>query len=169
MAHKLKLGNGLISWRNVTVFLLCIGLPALSQAATTVTVSVTVQEKPACIINDNRTIEVDFGEILTVSVDGSNYMKKIDYTLVCSGLKSNALQMRIQGNPAVFNTSALQTNISDFGVALLNDGQPLRINSWLKFTYPNMPQLQAVPVKRSGSKLPGGAFTAGATLLIAYQ
>ncbi|AIA45943.1 fimbrial protein MrfE [Serratia sp. FS14] len=139
--------------------------------AATVTVSVTVQVPPPCVINGNRTIEVDFGEILTVSVNGSNYKKRVDYTLECSGRKSNALQMKIQGNVTSFDPTALRTNINDFGVALHANGQPLNINSWLKFTYSDnqTPLLEAVPVKKAGKTLPGGAFTAGATLLVAYQ
>ncbi|CAI0818572.1 putative minor fimbrial subunit StfF [Serratia entomophila] len=155
--------------RNAAVFLLCAGISPLTKAATTVTVSVTVLETPACVINDNRTIEVDFGEILTGGVNGSNYMKDVDYSLACSDDKSNAMRMKVQGNATPFDASALQTNISDFGVALRANGQALNVNSWLKFTYPDKPQLQAVPVKRAGKKLPGGAFTAGATLLVFYQ
>ncbi len=169
MTHKFKAGC-FTSWRNAAMFLLCVGISPLA-GATTVTVSVTVQVPPPCVINGNRTIEVDFGEILTVSVNGSNYKKKVDYTLECSGSKSNALQMKIQGNATSFDPTALQTNISDFGVALHADGQPLNINSWLKFTYSDnqTPLLEAVPVKKTGKTLPGGAFTAGATLLVAYQ
>ncbi|MBU5413215.1 fimbrial protein [Serratia ureilytica] len=157
-------------WRNVTLFLLCAGIPFLSQAATTVTVSVTVLATPSCVINGNRTVEVDFGEVLTVRVDGRNYMKNLDYTLECSDLNSNVLKMSVQGNATSFDASALQTNVNDFGVALRANGEPLSINSWLRFTYPDKPVLQAVPVKRAGEKkLPGGAFSAGATLLLAYQ
>ncbi|MBI6151089.1 fimbrial protein [Serratia surfactantfaciens] len=169
MTHKFNLAGGFAFLRNAAVFLLCAGMPPLSHAATNVTVSVTVLEIPSCVINGNRTIEVDFGEILTVSVDGTKYMKDIDYTLECSGSKSNAMQMRVQGNATSFDDSALQTNISDFGVALRANSQPLRINSMLKFTYPDKPLLQAVPVKKAGKKLPGGAFSVGATLLVAYQ
>lgn len=169
MAHKFKLADCFTLRRNAAMFLLCAGISPLAHAATTVTVNVTVLEIPFCTVNGNRTIEVDFGEILTVSVDGKRYMKNVDYTLECSGIKSNAMQMSVQGNATSFDPSALQTNVSDFGVALRADGQPLNINSWLKFTYPNQPLLQAVPVKPAGKKLPGGAFTAGATLLLSYQ
>lgn len=169
MAHKLKLAGCFTSLRNVAVFLACAGASPMLHASATVTVSVTVLEAPSCVINGNRTIEVDFEEVLTVSVDGNRYLKNVDYTLECSGIKSNAMQMMVVGNVSRFDASALQTNVYDFGVALRANGQPLNINRWLKFTYPNKPLLQAVPVKAAGAKLPGGAFTAGATLLVAYQ
>ncbi|WP_411748908.1 fimbrial protein [Serratia marcescens] len=171
MAQEFNLASGFSFWGNAAMFLLCAGIPPLSDAASTVTVSVTVQMPPPCVINGNRTIEVDFGELLTVSVNGSNYKKRVDYTLECSGRQSNAMQMKIQGNATSFDATALQTNISDFGVALRANGQPLNINSWLKFTYSDnqTPLLEAVPVKKAGKTLPGGAFIADATLLVAYQ
>ncbi|HFZ1899139.1 TPA: fimbrial protein [Serratia marcescens] len=171
MAHIFNPAGSCSLWRNAAMCLLCVGMSPLANAATTVTVSVTVLETPSCVINDNKTIEVDFGEILTVKVDGNNYKKSVDYTLKCSGIKSNAMQMKIQGGATVFDASALRTNISDFGVAFRSDGKPLPINSWLKFTYSGSqaPPLEAVPVKRANAKLPGGDFTAGATLLLAYQ
>jgi type 1 fimbria pilin len=170
MAHKFNLFGYCTSLRrNAAVFLLCAALSPLVKAATVVTVSVTVLEAPSCVINGNRTIEVDFGEVLTVSVNGNNYMKNVDYTLECSSIKSNAMQMRVQGSATSFDPTALQTNVSDFGIALRANGQPVAINSWLKFTYPDKPLLQAVPVKAAGKKLPGGDFTAGATLMVAYQ
>jgi type 1 fimbria pilin len=170
MTHKFNLSGYLASLgRNAAAFLLYAAVPPLANAATNVTVSVTVLETPSCVINGNRIIELDFGEILTVSVNGSNYMKNLDYTLDCPGIKSNALRMSLQGTATSFDPSALQTNVSGFGLALRANGQPVAINSWLKFTYPDKPLLQAVPVKKTGQKLPGGAFTAGATLLVAYQ
>lgn len=124
--------------------------------ATTVNVSVTVLAVPSCVINGHRTIEVDFGEVLTASVNGDNYIQKVNYTLDCSNLQTNALQMKIQGNATSFDASALQTNIDDFGVALRTNGQPLNINSWLKFTYSanQAPLLEAVPIKKRARRYP---------------
>jgi len=43
------------------------------------------------------------------------------------------------------------------------------VNSTVRFTHPNFPVVQAVPVKRAGSTLTGGAFNAAATLVVEYQ
>lgn len=142
-----------------------------SAAATSIVeIQVTVFAPPPCVINGNRTIDVDFGSnVLTNKVDGTNYLKAVDYSLDCQSDTSNAMKLLIQGNQSSFDTSALQTNISDFGVALRANGQPLVINNWINFTYPDKPMLQAVPVKKSGAALAGGEFSSGATLLVAYQ
>ncbi|MFP2166578.1 fimbrial protein [Enterobacter ludwigii] len=133
------------------------------------TVKVTVVEKPPCTINGDRIIEVDFGDVIVPRVDGNHYMKEINYSLECKGQLSNAMKLTIQGNPTAFDNTALKTNVDDFGIAMRVNGQPLAINSSINFVYPNKPVLQAVPVKRAGVDLPGGEFSAGASLIVYYQ
>lgn len=145
-------------------------MPLWCLANTMVTVKVTVVAAPPCIINDDQAIDVDFGsELLTTKIDGSNYIKTVDYTLECKNNTSNAMKMQVQGSATTFDSSALQTNMKDLGVALKANGSALTINNWMNFTYPNKPVLQAVPVKRAGSSLSGGDFVAAATLMVAYQ
>ncbi|PIJ52509.1 exotoxin [Erwinia sp. OLMDLW33] len=139
-------------------------------AMSTVQVKVTVVAPPPCIINGDKTIDVDFGtNVITKNVDGINYLRLVDYSLECNGKFSNAMKLMVMGNQTFFDTSALQTNIADFGIALRANGQPLTINNWVQFTYPDKPVLQAVPVKKAGATLTGGEFNAGATLMVAYQ
>lgn len=141
-----------------------------NHAATTINITGTVIAPLSCVINDNQTITVDFGnDLVTTRVDGSNYMKTVDYTLVCKNNTSNAIKMKIEGSATSFNNSALQTEQADLGIELHAGGQPLPINSWLNFTYPNKPLLEAVPVKRTGGALEAGAFSAAATLMVDYQ
>lgn len=161
-------------WRKAAFTLGGIMLVTLSQVVSAnnssiVTIKVTVVAPPACEINGNQTIDVDFGDVKTTEVDGENHLRTVDYTLDCEGSTSNAMKMSITGTPTSFNSSALQTNVSDFGIALKANGKPLVINDWLNFTWPDKPVLQAVPVKRAGATLTGGAFSAGATMLVNYQ
>ncbi|ENZ5481098.1 fimbrial protein [Serratia marcescens] len=144
--------------------------PALAKTATaTVTVKITLTAPP-CDVNDNKLIEVNFGnDVMTTRVDGEYKKMPINYTLKCQGGASNAVRMRIDGQGAAFDGGVLKTNKTDFGIELLNGGKRLPINGWLKFTYPNQPTLEAVPVKRSGARLSGGAFSAGATMKVEYQ
>ncbi|MEL5308190.1 fimbrial protein [Serratia nevei] len=146
-------------------------LPSLAGAVnSTVYLSVTVVDKPACVINGEQAIVVDFGdELFTNRVDGNHYLRTLDFTLECRSNRKNAMKMKLAGSATAFDGSALQTNQADLGIALRANGQPLTINSWLNFTYPDRPLLQAVPVKRAGGVLKGGVFSAGATLLVDYQ
>ncbi|BEO62833.1 exotoxin [Serratia marcescens] len=140
-----------------------------AQAATTVTVKVTVVAPPSCVVNGDRPIEVEFGEVMTTRLDGKNYQTPVSYTLSCSGQSKNVMKLQIQGTGAAFDTTLLQTNKTGLGVQLQQGGSKLAINSWLNFTYPDAPELWAVPVKQSGVSLSGGEFTAGATMKVAYQ
>lgn len=148
---------------------LLVAMPLSVQAATTVTVKVTVVAPPPCVINGNRTIEVDFGEVMTTRVDGKNYRTAVNYSLSCSGQSKNAMKLQVQGTGAAFDSTVLKTNKTGLGIQLQQGGSKLAVNSWLNFTYPNTPELWAVPVKQSGVSLSGGEFTAGATLKVAYQ
>lgn len=150
-------------------------LPLLAKAApmTKVTVKVTVVAPPPCIINDNRPIEVNFGDVLTTRIDGVNYRKPIEYKLNCSTGQpaKNALKMQIQGTRVNLGrpTMALEVpNVSNFGIELQRDTMPFAPNTWLNFTYPIVPDLYAVPVMKKGSLLTTGTFSAASTMRVEY-
>ncbi|WP_447875004.1 fimbrial protein [Serratia fonticola] len=143
-------------------------MPAL--ALTTVTVSVTIFVTPKCVINNNNPIEVSFTDaVMTTRVDGSNYLQPVTYSMTCTGQISNAMKMQIKGVDSGFGNGALQTTKDNLAISLVNGTTPVPVNSWLNFTYPNFPVLQAVPVKRLGTTLAGGVFAATATMVVEYQ
>lgn len=125
---------------------------------------------PTCIINGGNTLNVPFGnELLTTRIDGVNYRRKVPYTLTCTGQTSNDMTLKLQGTGAVFDTSTLRTSKSDLGVKLFINGAAWALNTTTKFTYPNRPTMEAVPVKKPASTLSAGAFSASATLVVALQ
>ncbi|MBH2585414.1 fimbrial protein [Serratia marcescens] len=133
-------------------------------------VTVTIVAPPPCVINGDSLIEVDFGnEVMTTRIDGSYKKQAINYTVECKDAPSNAMKLQIQGNGAGFDGDVLQTNKGNLGIALLRSGSSQPINEWINFTYPNLPRLEAVPVKKAGATLTGGAFSAGATMKVEYQ
>jgi len=140
------------------------------QANTHLEIKVIVSVPPPCIVNNNRPIEVNFGDaVMTTRLDGNHYRTPIDYKLTCGGQKSNAMRLRLRGNNADFNNQLLATDKSGLGIALLNNGVSTQVNSLFNFTYPNLPVLEAVPVKQDGVALTAGKFTAAATLEVFYQ
>lgn len=146
-----------------------VALPLISRADSTVTIKVTVLVPPPCIINNDRPIEVVFGDVITTRVDGNNYRMPVNYTLLCTDASPNALKLQIQGNGAPFDNTLLQTDKTGLGIELQRQGGRLAVNSWVNFTYPNKPLLWAVPVKQSGATLTGGEFSASATMKVDYQ
>ncbi|CAM4155500.1 fimbrial protein [Serratia silvae] len=159
-----------LAWRTLAGLLTALPMLALAAGSGSITIKVTVLAPLPCVINDDRPIEVWFGDdLLTSKIDGSNYLKSVDYSLDCKANTKNAMKLKVEGNATNFERSALKTNMPDLGIALKADGSALTINNWVNFNYPDKPVLQAVPVKRPGTTLSGGDFTSTATLMVGYQ
>ncbi|MGY2374345.1 fimbrial protein [Pseudomonas sp. SDO524_S393] len=140
------------------------------QAQTSVTIRAVIIAPPPCVINGGSTLNVPFGnDLLTSRVDGVNYRRGVPYTVTCDSPYSNALKLALQGTGAAFDNRVLSTRKADLGVKLFVNGADWPLNTAVNFTYPNFPVVQAVPVKRAGSRLTGGAFDATATLVVDYQ
>ena len=164
-----------------TALLLALLLAAGSGRAATqmpdilINITGTVIASAPCKINDDRLIEVHFGnDVQTTKVNGSNYQKRIDYTLDCRGAATNKLRMQFQGAGAAFDgrylgTYGLSAARHNLGIKLLANGNWLERNSWVNFDYPAAPVLTAVPIGEAGSRLEAGYFFATGTLVVEYQ
>ena len=137
---------------------------------TNLTVRAVIIAPPPCVINSGATLDVPFGNDLQTSrVDGVNYRRDVPYTVTCNSPFSNALTLELKGTGAGFDSRVLSTLKSYLGFKLFVNGADWPLNTAVNFTYPNFPAVQAVPVKRVGSTLTGGAFDATATLVVDYQ
>ncbi|MFD3232311.1 fimbrial protein [Rahnella aceris] len=139
-------------------------------ASAIINISGTILAAPSCIVNENKEITVDFGRNISSSrVNGSNYLRNIDYSLECNNNSSNSMKMMLVGSGVSFNSRALSTTKTDLAISLIVNGQQQDINSWIYFSYPINPVLQAVLIKRTDVKLTAGDFSASATLRVEYQ
>jgi type 1 fimbria pilin len=140
------------------------------QAETSLTVRAVIIAPPPCVINGGSTLDVPFGnDLLTSRIDGVNYRRNVPYTVTCGAPFSNAMTLELKGPGASFDSRVLLTRKPDLGVKLFVNGADWPLNTAVNFTHPNFPVVQAVPVKRAGSRLTGGAFDAAATLVVEYQ
>lgn len=145
------------------------GVAQAGTASTTVTVTVTVIAEP-CVINSNNPIVVDFGnDVLTNKVDSGIYTQPVNYTLDCTAATGDTLNMTISGTGAGFDTSVLQGGQTNLGIKLLKDGSAMPLNTAIAFSRSTTPVLQAQLVRAPGGKLTAGAFSASATMTVAYQ
>lgn len=156
--------------KNYALLGLLMMLPPMAIGGKTavVTVKVEVVAPPQCIVNDNRPIEVEFGDVMTTRIDGVNYRVPVNYTLSCDVSANNSMKMQVQGT-AAFDGQALQTSVDGLGIRLQNGTSTLAVNDWLNFNYQDQPELWATPVMQAGVALPAGEFTAGASLRVDYQ
>ncbi|MBC3257917.1 fimbrial protein [Pseudomonas paralactis] len=140
------------------------------QADTNLIIRAVIIAPPPCVINSGSTLNVPFGnDLLTSRIDGVNYRRDVPYTVSCNAPFSNALTLELKGTSAAFDNRVLVTRKPDLGVKLFVNGADWPLNTAVNFTYPNVPVVQAVPVKRAGSTLTGGTFDAAATLVVDYQ
>ncbi|MBB1225653.1 pilus assembly protein, partial [Klebsiella pneumoniae] len=52
--------------------------PQAADQGTKVSITATVVAPPPCVINDGRTIDIDFGKVGIKRIDGNRYMQRID-------------------------------------------------------------------------------------------
>ncbi|MBW1214090.1 fimbrial protein [Pantoea allii] len=129
-------------------------------------------EAPPCIVNEGKTIIVDFGdEVITSRVNGQLYRQKIDFTLNCDSTIKTKQKLRISGNTASdgFDGTVILTEKKGLGIALYAGNRRYTPGEWLDFDTSSIPQLYAVPEKQNGITLTGGAFSALASLIVEYQ
>ncbi|UXV20858.1 fimbrial protein [Pseudomonas fluorescens] len=149
---------------------LLLAVSQSAQADTSLTIRAVIIAPPPCVINSGGTLDVPFGnDLLTSRVDGVNYRRDVPYTVTCDSPFNNAMKLELKGTGASFDSRVLLTRKTDLGVKLYVNGADWPLNTAVNFTHPNFPVVQAVPVKRAGSSLTGGAFDATATLVVDYQ
>lgn len=137
------------------------------QADVNVTISGTVVAPPSCSINRGTTLNVDFGDNLTVDgIDGVNYRRAVPYSVTCVNHPSNSMTLKLTGTAAPFEATALTTNHRDLGIRLYINDVAWPLNTAVNFTYPTLPRMEAVPVKNPQRKLQGGVFAATSTLVV---
>lgn len=148
--------------------LLALGLG--NDAMANLTFSGTLNEPPPCTINSGSNIEVDFQDVGVSKVDGVNYLKPVNYTITCSaGTLPWEMVLTVRGIATSYESSAVQSSVTDLGIRMMQNGVPLPLNTLLLINPSTPPVLEAVPIKRPGVSLAPGAFTSSATLLAEFQ
>lgn len=142
--------------------------------AMTVTIKGSVVDAPDCTVNTSNSVEVKFGdELITRMVDGENYKKEIEYSLVCNSLSSTALKLSIRGTLASFGSGLLYTTKTGLGIRLFSGSAGTTVltpGSYVNFNgTANKPRLWAVPVAQNNATLTAGLFTGTGTMIIDYQ
>lgn len=136
--------------------------------ATMINVKVKVLSSP-CIINNNQPIIVEFGDVITGGVNGERYRKKMNYTIVCPGNEQQKMTMRVTGETASFDSEVFLSSVQDLGLRIERDGLKVLPDIDFPFIYQALPEIMITPVKREGSRLPGGDFFASYTLTVGYE
>lgn len=136
------------------------------------TLRIAVDAPPPCTVTGGT---VNFNDVLTTKIDGTNYTQTVGYSLNCDKRIVDALKMQLQGTVVTINgESVLKTNVDGLGVRVRTVNEHTLLEpgstSWFHFNFSGSdPALEATPVKNSATTLSSGDFTAGATLVVDYQ
>lgn len=140
------------------------------QAAPNMSFNGVLIAPPPCSINNGEDIAVLFGPVGVNKVDGINYLQDINYRIHCEDQDAaRAVSLMVNGTTTSFDRTALQTNVAELGIKLLQNGNAVVLNQALVIDPASPPKLQAVPVKTPGSILTEQAFEVTATLQANYQ
>lgn len=130
----------------------------------------TLLEPPPCEFNMGETSQVNFGDRVGVrKVDGKNYKQRVNYKFVCDAdLKPFLVTLLLTGETTSYDNAAIQSDRDNLGIRMLIDGQPFTANMQVVMVHGRLPVIEAVPVKKPGSTLTAGAFSAAATIRVNY-
>jgi type 1 fimbria pilin len=129
-----------------------------------------VLKRRPCHINNDRPIEVHFGNVGVDKVDGVRYKQALSYSVVCDAPDPNAVMtLMVKGTPTGFDPAAVSTSANGLGIQILQNSQPFVLNQQIRgINHPPLPTLEVVPVKDPAVALAESRFTATATLLAEY-
>ncbi|WP_426763099.1 fimbrial protein [Hafnia paralvei] len=122
-----------------------------------------------CQVNQDKLVNVSFGEVGVKKIDGVNYAAAIPFVVTCNNLGGQGnpgLTLSVNGTAADFNENAVATTVSGLGIQIMKNGVPLKLNTETEISYAPQPTLTAVPVKADGVELSAGDFHATATLVV---
>ncbi|MFZ4214433.1 fimbrial protein [Pantoea endophytica] len=130
---------------------------------------------PTCVINQGKTIRVNFGQNVVVQkISDGQYSQVVPLEVECDAENSDDWMMEISvaGRPANFDVSGatLESDThTDLGIRLTLDDKPLRINSWKAIDPANLPELRAEVSMRPGATLEEGPFQVTGTIKVEYN
>lgn len=136
---------------------------------TIIEVTGVIVAPPACRVNDDQPVMVDFEDIVIQQIDGARYARDIPVAITCDTTFKGELNFSLNGTAASFDSSALSTSNSNLGIKLILDGNPLPLNQWQAINWRAAFKLQGVPIKATNVIPAAGAFTATGTLMVAVQ
>ena len=155
-----------------TILLAFLLISVTSQAAENLQFSGTLVAPPICTVNNEETIEIDFGNVAIDRINGSNYTELVGLFIYCDSVRQDnsiAMTLSFGGTPTDFDPAAIETDVEGLGIEIRQNDKPLNIGDVLVVNELAIPMLEAVPVKKNGASLPIGDFEAWGTIKVEYQ
>lgn len=123
-----------------------------------------------CAINNDEPVEVHFGKVGITKIDRGIYVQDIPYSLDCgSASADNSVLLTIVATPESWNEKAMHSSVDGLGAYILNNGQPVALNTFMNIGDPSHPpHLQAKLIKAADAELTAQPFTIAGTMVVEY-
>jgi len=145
------------------VFLVC-GNSVAGMKTIDLTLHGVLVAPPNCQIPGNSVININLGDkIISSQINGSNYIANLSIPISCTGSPAG-VEMGLYGDATSFDSQIMQTTRPDLGIKFLRNGSMQPINSWFAIDYTKSVDMQIAPVKRTGTTIGVGQFSAIATV-----
>ncbi len=123
-----------------------------------------------CVINDNESIYVDFGNDVIISdIDTGKYVQPIEYNLYCSSANYDGLYLMFDGVNGENNYSLAVDDNNGLNIQLYLGGASMNFGIPYYINYTNLPKLTAKLATVNGIRPTAGNFSAAGTLTVGYQ
>lgn len=158
-------------------YVVCAGLFLISglwsplSVAAAINISGTVIASASCTINDNKDIDVDFGNAVDAElIKGDKYLQRMNFSHTCKNLTSSYQVAKIYGPEAGvgFDAGTLKTTDSNLGIKIKVGGYKYSPGEEIKFYYPqSFPVIELVLVaSRNGLPAPGAFRSTGNSIVV---
>ncbi|MEW5494365.1 fimbrial protein [Enterobacter cloacae] len=128
---------------------------------------------PECSINKGKTIEIDFGTMMTNLVTentaGSEYSKTVPLSVSCNTSLTQDILITLVSDTSPFSSDLIRSTNEGLGIALKHNNRLVKPHTAFPSRIVNGSGSETIhvsPVKNGASELKGGKFTASATLVI---
>lgn len=153
------------------------GSPSSSPVASVFINSFILRVPDKCVFNNGELISIEFGEVASTGLNGTNYQQPVPIKIQCQGVNfesgSASIALSISGKTTPFSNELLNTDKADLGILLKRNGQI--ISPGVFYPLPNMSgntgswDLIASPIANTGTEISEGEFNASATIVAKFQ
>lgn len=153
-----------------TVSCSVLGISQQTGDSVDVTFTGLLQAMTACSINNDRTIEIAFGNIGINKIESEQYTRSIDYELDCGSVGgANTILLTLKATPVPSDGSIVASGRKGLLIQFYKDSVPLKLNEEFKVENVTTPPKLMVKLITDPAEEPEeGAFSCTATLIAEY-
>lgn len=131
-------------------------------------VVLTVTRSPCILAAQSKS--VDFGSVISDSVEGDTYQQDLKMGVSCPTVAKNMFIKFATLIPADWDSDLIASGVDNLGIQLRDDNDGVvEIGKEIRLSGNNLPNYKAVLVQKRGEKVGNGTIAATATVTLEYE